>query len=188
MKCPNMLAPPLHHILHLSLEQGTYPEQWKTAVVSPIFKQKGNRSDPKFYRPISLLPSVSKVFERLVHRQLMEFCFENTVFPDCQYGFLPKRSTVWQLLSITNDWAQTIDHGKRVHACFLNVAKAFDGVHHNILEVKLSSIGVRAPASNGSVVIFVDGRSAPRSMALYLKQNRYRREYLRAQFWVLFCS
>ena len=45
-----------------------------------------------------------------------------------------------------------------------------------------------APASNGSVVIFVDGRSAPRLMALYLKQNRYRREYLRAQFWVLFCS
>ena len=72
-----------------------------------------------------------------------EFCFENTVFPDCQYGFLPKRSTVWQLLSITNDWAQAIDHGKRVHACFLDVAKAFDRVDHNILEVKLSSIGVR---------------------------------------------
>ena len=105
--------------------------------------KKGNRSDPKFYRPISFLSSVSKVFERLVHKQLMEFCFENTVFPDCQYGFLPKRSTVWQLLSITNDWAQAIDHGKRVHACFLDVAKAFDRVDHNILEVKLSSIGVR---------------------------------------------
>ena len=91
-KCSNVLAPPLHHILHLSLEQGTYPEQWKTAVVSPIFKQKGNRSDPKFYRPISLLSSVSKVFERLVHKQLMEFCFENTVFPDCQLIWVPTKA------------------------------------------------------------------------------------------------
>ena len=103
---------------------------------------------PAVYRSVLLIgqsPScqVCPKFPRDLSQATHGVLLRKHGFPDCQYGFLPKRSTVWQLLSITNDWAQAIDHGKRVHACFLDVAKAFDRVDHNILEVKLSSIGVR---------------------------------------------
>ena len=58
-------------------------------------------------------------------------------------GFLPnKRSTVWQLLSTTDDWEETLDNGDRVHACFLDMAKAFDKVNHDLLLQKLRSVGV----------------------------------------------
>ena len=72
--------------------------------MQPIYKQKGDRSDPRLYRPIALLPSVSKMFEGFVSKQLLARCLENDVTPDEQYGFLPKRSVEWQLLAVVNDW------------------------------------------------------------------------------------
>ena len=57
-------------------------------------------------------------------------------------NFLPKRSTVWQLLSTIDDWEETLDNGDRVHACFLDMAKAFDKVNHDLLLHKLRSVGV----------------------------------------------
>ena len=66
------------------------------------------------------------------------------VIPDEQYGFLPKRSTLWQILSVVDDWERAIDAGSTIHACFLDVAKAFDRVDHTLLEHTLSTVGVQA--------------------------------------------
>ena len=55
------------------------------------------------------------------------------VIPDCQFGFLPGRSTVWQLLSVMEEWQQAMDDGLIVHALFLDISKAFDRVDHNLL-------------------------------------------------------
>ena len=74
--CAHALAEPLCHIFNLSLKTGVFPGQWKTAWIQPIYKNKGERSDPRNYRPIALLPSVSKVFEHFVHKQLLAYSLE----------------------------------------------------------------------------------------------------------------
>ena len=76
----------------------------------------------------------------------MHYCQIEHCLPDEQFGFLPKRSTVWQLLSVVEDWTALVDQGKVVHALFLDVAKAFDRVDHGLLQLKLASIGVQDTA------------------------------------------
>ena len=129
-------------LINLYLAEGVYPSTWKTAIVQPVYKQKGERCNPKNYRPIALLPSVSKVFEHFVHKQLLEHCMEIKAIPDCQFGFLPKRSTVWQLLEVVNDWEEAIDKGHTIQTYFVDVAKAFDRVDHRLLLQKLPGIGI----------------------------------------------
>ena len=132
---------PLAHIFNLSLRTGVFPQRWKKARIQPIYKQKGDRSSASNYRPIALLCSVSKVFERLVKGHLLNFCICEEIIPEQQFGFLPGRSTVWQLLTVLEDWHSAIDKGELIHAAFLDVAKAFDRVDHRILLAKLHSVG-----------------------------------------------
>ena len=131
--CAKHIDVPLAHVFNLSLRSGRFPATWKQARVQPVFKQKGDRSSPGSYRPIALLCSVSKVFETLVKDQVLSFCLANRVLPDSQFGFLPGRSTVWQLLSVLDDWHAARERGTSVHAAFLDLAKAFDRVDHQIL-------------------------------------------------------
>ena len=142
-QCAASLAGPLCHVFNTSLEEGKFPDKWKNAVIQPIFKQKGSRSNPKNYRPIALLPCMSKIFEHFVHQQLLEYCLSCDAIPDDQYGFLPGRSTTWQLLTVLDEWERHLDHGNGIHACFLDIAKAFDRVDHPSLLKKLDSLGIR---------------------------------------------
>ena len=141
-ECSISLAVPLSHIFNLSLQSGCFPQSWKQAIVQPIYKRKGDRSCPQNYRPIALLPSLSKVFETFVHNQLLQYCLNQGCLPDEQYGFLPKRSTTWQLLTIVNEWHEALDRGEAVHTLFVDIAKAFDRVDHSLLLLKLASMGV----------------------------------------------
>ena len=85
---------------------------------------------------------MSKIFEHFVHQQL-EYCLACGAIPDDQYGFLPGRSTTWQLLTVENQLECHLDHGNGIHACFLDTAKAFDRVDHPSLLKKLDSLGIR---------------------------------------------
>ena len=129
-ECAATLAEPFTFIFNCSLTSGLFPIQWKQGVIKPLLKNKGARSDPSCYPPVVLLLCVSKVFEGFFHEQLQEHCMRIGVIPDEQYGFLPKRSTLWQILSVVDDWERAIDAGSTIHACFLDVAKAFDRVDH----------------------------------------------------------
>ena len=141
--CASALAELPCHIFNLSLVKSVFPLSWKSTVVQPIYKQKGDRSVPTNYWPIALLPCVSKVLEGFVRKQLLSYCLENDLIPDEQYGFLPKRSATWQLLAVLDQWEKALDEGHCVHACFLDVAKAFDRVDHDRLLSRLSSLGVQ---------------------------------------------
>ena len=141
-ECAATLAGPLTHIFNCSLQSGQFPAQWKRGEIKPLYKHKGTRSDPSCYRPVVLLPCVSKVFESLVKDQLQAHCLNKHAIPDEQFGFLPHRSTVWQLLSVVDDWDRALDSGSAVHACFIDMAKAFDRVDHALLSHVLSTLGV----------------------------------------------
>ena len=75
-----------------------------------------------------------------MQKQLLPYCLENDLIPDEQYGFLPKRSTTWQLLAVLDQWEKALHC---IHACFLDVAKAFDRVDHDLLLSQRSSLGVQ---------------------------------------------
>ena len=155
--CAVELAAPLAFLFNLSLSTGVYPDQWKEALVNPIYKGKGSKSLPGSYRPTSLLSNVSKVFGRLVKKQLLAFFLNDEVIPEEQFGFLPGRSTVWQLLQTLEEWHEALDNGSTVHALFLDVEKAFDRVDHGLLLAKLRSAGLSQPALEW-VASYLDNR------------------------------
>lgn len=179
-ECAGVLSEPLSRIFNYSISSGTFPSQWKRGAITPLYKHKGNRSDPKFYRPVALLPCVSKVFEGFIREQLQSHCLRNKAIPDEQFGFLPKRSTLWQLLSVIDDWERTLDDGHCVHACLLDMAKAFDRVDHQLLLQKLRSVGAHSREldwfqsylSGRSICTQIDGiRSSSRSISSGVPQG-----------------
>ena len=89
-----------------SLLEGTLPEDWNTANVSAIFK-KGVKAMASNYRPVSLTCIICKVLESLVTGHMTR----NRLFSNAQYGFIPRRSTVMQLIRVLDDWTQTLDEG-----------------------------------------------------------------------------
>ena len=86
------------------------------------------------------------MFGRLVKKLLLSFCVEHKVIPDEQFGFLPGRSTIWQLLQILEEWQDALDRGRTVHALLIDVEKAFDRVDQGPLLAKLRSIGLNKSA------------------------------------------
>ena len=145
-ECSSELAESLSFVFNLFLAEGIYPDQWKEALINPIYKNRGNKSEPTSYHPISLLNVVSKVFGRLVIKQLLPFFLDNNAILNEQFGFLPGRSTLWQLLQVLAGWQHVLDVGGTFHALFLNVAKAFDQVDHGLLLSKLRPAGLGSTA------------------------------------------
>ena len=136
------IAKPLSDIFNTSLRTGVFPETWKLANVCPIHK----KDDPALvsnYRPISLLCSVSKVFEKLVYKHIFNHMLNNNILSPYQSGFIPSDSTTGQLAYLYHRFCEAIDSGKEVRVVFCDVSKAFDRVWHRGLLIKLKSIGVR---------------------------------------------
>ena len=97
-----IIAPSLTAIFSNSIHTGIYPNEWKSAKVTPIFK-KGLKSDPNNYRPISVIPIVSKVFEQIVYNQLYHYLNDNKLLSSSQSGFHSSHSTLTALLEVTKD-------------------------------------------------------------------------------------
>ena len=97
--CPEKIAIPLHIIFNKSLEQCKYPSSWKIANVIAIFKN-GDSSLPSNYRPISLISSVGKIMERVIYKHVYNHLHRNKLLYEYQSGFIPKCSTVHQLIEL----------------------------------------------------------------------------------------
>ena len=135
------LAGPIQHIINLSILTETVPSSLKQAKVVPIFK-KGSRLDPGNYRPVSILSSVSKILERAVNIQLVEYFNKKNLFFDYQSGFRRGHSTETCLINLTDHIKGEIKQGKMVGMVMIDLRKAFDTVDGGILIKKLSAMGV----------------------------------------------
>ena len=115
-----------------SLEVSTFPSILKCGKVTALFKG-GDRTVCNSYRPITVLPIISKIPERPVHQQLYEFLSANELLTPNQFGFRPKLSTVTALAHFTDNILQSLDKGGFTGAVFLDLSKAFDTVDHVLL-------------------------------------------------------
>ena len=111
------------------------------ANVQPVHK-KSSRQQIKNYRPISLLPICSKIFEKIIFDQMYRFLIENGLISSHQSGFKPGDSTIYQLLSIVDSIYQSFEEFCETRALFLDLSKAFDKVWHASLKKKLTSNGI----------------------------------------------
>ena len=130
------------YLINKSITDGVVPCQWKIAKIIPLHK-KGDKCQPDNYRPISLLPCVSKLLERVVQKQLLNYLNDNDILVKEQSGFRSKHSTTTALIKVTDKWLEAIDQGKCTGCVFVDLHKAFDTVNHQILIKKLSDIGVQ---------------------------------------------
>jgi len=140
--CKEFISNSLVKIFNLSFETGIFPNLCKLAKVVPIFKKE----DPllcKNYRPISLLPIFSKIFEKLIYSRMYEYLDKNHLLYDKQFGFRSKHSTSHALISLTETIKNHLDNKELVSGVFIDLAKAFDTVNHSILCKKLSYYGFR---------------------------------------------
>ena len=122
-----IIAPSLTAIFSNSIHTGIYPNEWKSAKVTPISK-KGLKSDPNNYRPISVIPIVSKVFEQIVYNQLYHYLNDNKLLSSSQSGFRSLHSTLTALLEATNDWSVDIDNGLLNGVVFIDLT---NGIRHH---------------------------------------------------------
>ena len=125
----DILAGPLTTLFQKSLNSARVPDDWKQAVVCPLFK-KEEKYEPANYRPISLTCVTRKVMEHIIASQLMRFAESTELFSDKQHGFRRNRSCETQLIELLSDISKQQDEGHEVDACVLDFAKAFDKVNH----------------------------------------------------------
>ena len=134
----NELSDPINMMFNLSLSEGKLPADWKCANVAPIYK-KGDCCDPGNYRPVSLLPVISKVLERLIYNCIIDKVRENIT--SAQHGFLKGRSTIGQLMTVFNEILECVDDRIQTDMIYFDLSKAFDTVPHNALIHKLRLMG-----------------------------------------------
>ena len=128
----------LHKLINTSITSGTFPDQLKIADISPIFK-KEDATNAKNYRPISVLPSVSKVYERLIQNQLMEHL--NKYLSPFLCGYRKGYCTQHALTSLIEKWRCMLDKKGFAGAMLMDLSKAFDTIDHNLLIAKLNAYG-----------------------------------------------
>ena len=138
----DLICKPLTIVFNSSLRKGTFPDVWKLARVTPIFKT-GSKSEAKNFRPISVISVLSRILERVVHDQVYEYLKINNVLTKSQSAFQKLCSTITSLIDSTDYWYETIDNKHLDLAIFLDLKKAFDTVHHKILLEKLGKYGIR---------------------------------------------
>ena len=136
------LSSPFCCLFNHSLQIGEFPDNWKRSHVSPIAKG-GDRASPSNYRPISLLCTPEKCFERVVFKHLYNHFHENQILTSLQSGFIPGDSTVNQLTFLYNTFSQSLDSGKEVRVVFCDVSKAFHRVWHEGLLLQLEAAGIK---------------------------------------------
>ena len=134
------LAGSICDIFNASIQQAAFPNEWKKTNISAVWKNKGSKSDPRNYRPISIIPIMGRLLEKAIATQLTSYCNANQIIPTEQFGFRKKSSCEMALLSATDKWFEQIDNGMLVGTLLIDLTKAFDTVPHQQLLLELAGI------------------------------------------------
>ena len=136
----NIIVSPLTYIINLSLKTNIVPDDFKTARIVPLYK-KGDCNFEGNYRPVSILPVVSKILERIAYDQMYSYLCENNLIYEFQSGFRTGFSTNTALTYLCDKIRFNVDRGLYTGVIMLDLQKAFDTVDHGILLKKISAIG-----------------------------------------------
>ncbi|XP_052738151.1 uncharacterized protein LOC112051475 [Bicyclus anynana] len=136
------VVPIICHLINLCFNKGVFPAALKRSNIIPIYKS-GDKDDINNYRPISVLPSISKIMEKIMNSRLLNYLEKFHLLSDSQYGFRHGRSTDDAVTALTSFVDQQINSKKKCLATFLDLRKAFDTVSVPILVRKLENLGIR---------------------------------------------
>lgn len=140
-----VVSPILCHTINLSLFEGIFPDKLKFSVVKPLHKSKSTL-DKNNYRPITLVPIISKMYEKIMQNRLIQFINKHNIINEEQNGFQKGKSTTLAAFSLVKSVTDNIDKKRSVSVIFLDMSKAFDLVNHNTLLDKCERYGIRGPA------------------------------------------
>ena len=141
------ITPPLVFICNLSLKTSCFPDQLKIAKVIPLFKA----DDPRIfsnYRPVSVLPVISKILERIMYNRLVEYLNKNNIIYSKQFGFRKSHSSAMALMLLVDKISKALEDGEFAVGIFIDFSKAFDTINFNILFNKLYHYGIRGSELN----------------------------------------
>jgi hypothetical protein len=161
-KLISVLSIPLSLIFNSFMSIGKLPNSWKTAIVTPIFKN-GLSSNPANYRPISRTSIFCKLMERIIAADLRDFLTSNNLLCDSQHGFTVGKSTLTNLLETTSDLTYAMDKSVPQTIIYIDFKKAFDSVSHPKLIHKLKSFGV-----SGDLLLLISDFLSDRSQATHV--------------------
>ena len=143
-----VIAKPITFIINLPLKTGMFPNELKMARITPVYKS-GAKDSFDNYRPISILPALSKICEKCVHKQLMDHLENNHLISDRQFGFRRNHSTEQATALFTNQIRTNMDKGQLTGAVFIDMSKAFDTISHASIINKLPSYGISGAVYRG---------------------------------------
>ncbi|UYV79488.1 hypothetical protein LAZ67_17002858, partial [Cordylochernes scorpioides] len=135
---PNHILESLTSTFNASLKLAYFPNNWKTSIICPILKQGKSKYDPASYRPISLLPVTSKLFERIILRRIKKALSDEHPLRPEQFGFQQKHSTLHQLVVVTEKIRKAMESKQLTGGIFFDISKAFDKVWHEALLYKMA--------------------------------------------------
>ena len=135
------LCKPLTLLINQMLSSGVFPEAFKKSKIIPLFKNSDS-SLLSNYRPISLLPTISKIFERKIYNQLYQYFNDNDLLAEQQYGFRAQHSTKYAAIKMFDHISKEMDSGNTPTALYIDLSKAFDTLSFDIILQKLKYYGV----------------------------------------------
>ena len=146
-ECSTLIAPVLSHLINLSIEQAYVPPSLKVAYITPLLKKPSlDHNSLQNYRPVSNLPFLFKILERIVFSRLSEYLLANDLLDPFQSGYKPNHSVETLLVDVSSYILQGMDNGKSTALLMIDLSSAFDTVNHTILLNTLSSLGVKGNA------------------------------------------
>lgn len=141
------IVPVITHLCNLCFSKGVFPAPLKESIITPVYKG-GDRDEVGNYRPISVLPAISKIMERLINSRLQNYLNRFNILSGAQYGFRSGRSTEDAVNALTSLIVDKLDTKSKCLAVFLDLKKAFDTVSVPILIQKMERVGIRGVPLN----------------------------------------
>ena len=186
------ILPSLTHIINLSIRDSKFPTKWKAAKVVPLLK-KGDAINPQNYRPVALLPALSKVLEKVIFRQIVEYMEKYDLMHHNHHGSRSGHNTSTALIEMYDNWTETVERGNCAAVMMLDLSAAFDLVNHSLLLQKLHLMGFDGHTINWcksylggrSQCVYVDGQfSELKPVSVGVPQG----SVLGALFYILFVN